>query len=156
MQPRASSCRAPGLDTDREPDDRSIRTARWTAPRIQVGRADRPDHRAHFLPQGAGSALAASGHYIANQTLSEEVYAVTTIPSVSAWLIADAIETVGYLIQNHSKQDLKDLGKTLLEGVAEKAILKTKVGQHLQFERFGYVVVDKIEKDKVTLWFSHQ
>ncbi len=49
-------------------------------------------------------------------------------------------------------------GDTLerLLGLAEKELLKHKVGEHIQLERFGYARIDKIEKGKATLWWTHE
>lgn len=42
-----------------------------------------------------------------------------------------------------------------LLGLAEKELEKQKPGVHIQLERFGYARVDRVEKGKVTVWFTH-
>ena len=50
---------------------------------------------------------------------------------------------------------LLDNGKSV-RGVAEKGIKKLKVGDLIQFERFGFVRLDKKEKDKLYFIFTHK
>ena len=44
----------------------------------------------------------------------------------------------------------------LIEGIAEPEIKNLKVGAQIQFERFGFVKLDSIEKDVYHFWFTHQ
>ena len=43
-----------------------------------------------------------------------------------------------------------------VEGLGEPEVGKLKVGQIIQMERIGYGRVDKVEKDMVTIYFSHK
>ncbi len=44
----------------------------------------------------------------------------------------------------------------MIEGFSEKAVEKLKVNDLIQFERFGFLRVDEIKKDKIVFWFSHK
>jgi len=44
---------------------------------------------------------------------------------------------------------------TITKGFAEKNVEKLKVDDIIQFERFGFVRLDKKEKDKITFYFAH-
>ncbi|MCA9485948.1 MAG: glutamate--tRNA ligase, partial [Nanoarchaeota archaeon] len=41
-------------------------------------------------------------------------------------------------------------------GLAEEGVSKLKVGQIVQFERFGFVRLDKKGKDELEFWFAHK
>lgn len=43
-----------------------------------------------------------------------------------------------------------------VKGVGEKNLLKTKVGEVIQFERFGFVRIDEIKKGSIIAWFAHK
>ncbi len=45
---------------------------------------------------------------------------------------------------------------TWIEGYAEEAVKQLKVGEVIQFERFGFVKLDKITKGTYEFWFTHQ
>lgn len=45
--------------------------------------------------------------------------------------------------------------KTLRKGLAEKSVKKLKVGDVVQFVRFGFCRLDKKEKNKLSFWFTH-
>ncbi len=42
------------------------------------------------------------------------------------------------------------------KGLAEKGVLGLKVGDIVQFERFGFCRLDKIENNKLIFWFAHK
>jgi glutamyl-tRNA synthetase len=46
--------------------------------------------------------------------------------------------------------------KTILKGLAEHNISSLKQGEVIQFERFGFCRLDKIEKDTYKFWFTHK
>ena len=46
--------------------------------------------------------------------------------------------------------------KGVVSGLGEKAIKKIKVGEVIQFERFGFCRLDKKEKMKYSFWFTHR
>ncbi len=46
--------------------------------------------------------------------------------------------------------------KSVRKGIAEKTIKILKEGDVIQFERFGFCRLDKIEKDKYVFWFTHK
>ena len=50
---------------------------------------------------------------------------------------------------------LMDDGKTV-KGLAEPNIKKLKIDKVIQFERFGFVRLDKIENNKYYFWFTHK
>ena len=41
-------------------------------------------------------------------------------------------------------------------GLAETTVKQVKVGEVVQFERFGFARCDTIEKDKMVFWYSHR
>jgi glutamyl-tRNA synthetase len=43
----------------------------------------------------------------------------------------------------------------VVKGFAEKNVEKLKVDDIIQFERFGFVRLDKKDKDKITFYFAH-
>lgn len=45
--------------------------------------------------------------------------------------------------------------KTVVKGVAENNIKDLKVGETIQFTRFGFCRLDKIEKGKYLFWYAH-
>mgnify|MGYP001607883703 CR=1 FL=1 len=45
---------------------------------------------------------------------------------------------------------------TLITGVVEPAVKELKPGQRVQFERFGFCVLDRIENDTYHFWFTHK
>ena len=45
---------------------------------------------------------------------------------------------------------------TIIAGAGEGYLKNVNVGEHLQFERFGYVRVDKKEQKKIVCWFTHK
>lgn len=45
--------------------------------------------------------------------------------------------------------------KTIKKGYAEDNIKNAKIGEVVQFERFGFCRLDKIEKNKYYFWFTH-
>lgn len=70
----------------------------------------------------AGVGLAVISHYFVNVYLSPEAYALLIQPALGMMAAADAIEGVSYFYHNHSKYDLKQLPKLLLESISEKAM----------------------------------
>ncbi len=45
--------------------------------------------------------------------------------------------------------------KTKVEGLCENNVESVKIGDVIQFERFGFCRLDKIENDKYYFWFTH-
>lgn len=45
--------------------------------------------------------------------------------------------------------------KKLIKGFGESSLLNVKEGEVVQFERFGFVRLDKIDDDKLTFWLTH-
>jgi len=44
----------------------------------------------------------------------------------------------------------------IVKGVAEPSVKKIKINDVVQFERFGFCKLDKIEKNKLVFWFTHE
>lgn len=45
---------------------------------------------------------------------------------------------------------------TVQRGLAESSVSELKVGAQVQFERFGFVILDSIEADKYSFWYTHK
>ncbi|HII16159.1 MAG TPA: glutamate--tRNA ligase [Nanoarchaeota archaeon] len=45
---------------------------------------------------------------------------------------------------------------TLKKGLAEKDVKHLKIGDEVQFERFGFCRLDRKEKDKLVFWYTHR
>ncbi|MCM2325513.1 MAG: glutamate--tRNA ligase [Candidatus Woesearchaeota archaeon] len=45
---------------------------------------------------------------------------------------------------------------SIKEGLAEASISSLKIGDIVQFQRFGFVKLDKIEKDRLVFWFTNK
>jgi len=54
------------------------------------------------------------------------------------------------------KVDIIMNDNTITKGLAEKTIKKIKIGELIQFERFGFCRLDKKTKDKYTFYFTHK
>jgi glutamyl-tRNA synthetase len=46
--------------------------------------------------------------------------------------------------------------KKIIKGLAEKEIKKLKINEIIQFVRFGFVRLDKKDKNKLVFWFTHK
>lgn len=53
------------------------------------------------------------------------------------------------------KADIMMADATVVHGLAEAGIKKLKVGESVQFERFGFCRLDAKQKDRYTFWFTH-
>jgi len=45
---------------------------------------------------------------------------------------------------------------SVIKGIGEKYLEKTKINDHLQLERFGYVRIDEKRKEKIICYFTHK
>ena len=45
--------------------------------------------------------------------------------------------------------------KKIAKGLAEPLVKNLKVGDIVQFQRFGFCKLDKKEKDKLKFWYTH-
>ncbi|MFH1398490.1 MAG: glutamate--tRNA ligase [Candidatus Woesearchaeota archaeon] len=59
------------------------------------------------------------------------------------------------------KQDLISVevmmpNATLVKGLGEPSLLNLKVGEVIQAQRFGFMRLDRVEKDKLTFWYTHK
>jgi glutamyl-tRNA synthetase len=43
-----------------------------------------------------------------------------------------------------------------VKGLAEPSVKNIKIDEVIQFERFGFCKLDKIEKNKLVFWFTHE
>lgn len=77
-----------------------------------------------------------SGKYVASDDLS--------MPKLQ-WVTEDSADA----------EVMMDNGETV-KGAGEGYLKNVRVGQHIQFERFGYVRVDKKSPKKIECWFAHK
>lgn len=62
------------------------------------------------------------------------------------WLTKKDLVKVEVLMPDHS----------IIKGFGEQTINKMKIGEICQFERFGFVRLDRINKNVFTFWFAHK
>jgi len=65
------------------------------------------------------------------------------------------IQKINWVSEGVKAKILMPDGKWI-SGLAEKAIKKLKVGELIQFERFGFVRLDSVKKGVYEFWFSHK
>lgn len=63
------------------------------------------------------------------------------------WLPADETQIIPVEIRMHDG--------TTKKGVAEKSVMNAKVGEIIQFERFGFCRLDSVDNGILSFWFSH-
>jgi len=67
----------------------------------------------------------------------------------------EAIPRIQWVPEDHINVNVLTTGG-YINGFGEKNIIKEKVGRVIQFERFGFVRIEKVKKDSVNVIFSHR
>lgn len=66
------------------------------------------------------------------------------------------LAVIQWVPKEHTKVDVLLTNGKVIHGIAEKNVEKLDIGAVVQFERFGFVRLDKKEKNKLTFVWAHQ
>lgn len=76
------------------------------------------------------------------------------------WVIADSLNTIDVQVKVPDVLFIDDVfnenSLKIVDGIGEKAVASLKVDDLVQFERFGFVRIDRIEKNKLFVNLAHK